>query len=191
MLQVNFTPFPVLTTERLVLRPPETDDVNEIFFLRSDPRVMKYIGREPCRSAEEAVEHIEMLAGRTAENVGITWAITLKGDDRLIGTIAHWRMEKENYRAEIGYVLHPDHQGKGIMHEAMGAVIAYGFNVMGLHSIEANTHTENAASQNVLLKNGFVQEAYFRENYYYKGRFLDSAVFSLVSPVPWMGPGAE
>jgi ribosomal-protein-alanine N-acetyltransferase len=86
-----------------------------------------------------------------------------------------------HYRAEIGYVLHPQHQGKGLMTEAMKAVIHYAFEVMQLHSIEANINPLNIASKQVLLKNGFVQEAYFRENFYFNGVFLDSMIFSRIN----------
>ena len=90
-------------------------------------------------------------------------------------------MQKEHYRAEIGYLLHPDYQQKGIMDEALKAVIKYGFETMQLHSIEANVNPANAASMKLLEKNGFVKEAYFKENYFYNGQFLDSVIYSLLN----------
>jgi len=114
-------------------------------------------------------------------NEGITWGISLKEDSKLIGTIGFWRMDKANYRAEIGYMLMPEMQGKGLMHEAISTSIRYGFEEMKLHSIEANVNPANLLSKKILEKNGFVQEAYFKENYYYNGRFLDSSIYSLVN----------
>ncbi len=181
MLEFNFTPFPLLTTERLILRKAVIEDAPEIFFLRSDPRVLKYIDREPAQSLEEAQQFITLITDNLESNNGINWAISLKDDSRLIGTIALWRLIKEHHRAEIGYTLHPDFQGKGIMDEAMKAIIDYGFNVMNLHSIEANINPDNKASQNLLERNNFVREAYFKENYYHNGIFLDSAIYSLVN----------
>jgi ribosomal-protein-alanine N-acetyltransferase len=183
MLTFNFDPFPFLTTERLILRQAKMDDVEEVFFLRSDPRVLKYIDRAPCQSIDEAASFIRMITDMVATNNGISWTIALKDDDKKIGDIALWRLIKEHHWAEIGYTLHPDYQGKGIMSEAMTAVLDHAFNVMNLHSIEANTNPENKASQQLLLKHGFVQEAYFRENYYYDGKFLDSAIYSLLTPL--------
>jgi ribosomal-protein-alanine N-acetyltransferase len=180
MLEVNFTPFPTITTERLILRKATLDDAPEILFLRSDPRVLKYIDRAPAQSIDEAINWLQVVIDASDNNIGISWNITLKGADKTIGNIALWRLIKEHYRAEIGYVLHPDHHGKGIMDEAMKAVIDYAFKTMKLHSIEANTNPENKASQNVLERNGFVREAYFREDYYYNGKFLDSAIYCLV-----------
>ena len=182
MLQVNFTPFPTIETDRLVLRQASLNDVDEIYFLRSDPQVLQYIDRAPARSIDEAADFVALLDNAVNNNTGISWTITHKGKDRMIGNIALWRLEKEHYRAEIGYVLHPAHQGKGIMQEAMQAVIAYAFGTMGLHSIEANINPANLPSQRLLEKIGFVREAYFRENYYYNGKFLDSAIYSLLAP---------
>ncbi len=183
MLEVNFNPFPVLTTERLVLRKAKLEDAPEIFFFRSDPEMLKYIDRDPATSIEQAKDWLQMVIDNSDNNIGISWNITRKDDDTTIGNIALWRLIREHYRAEIGYVLHPAYQGKGIMGEAMKAVIDYAFNTMGLHSIEANTNPENKASQNTLMRNGFVQEAYFRENYYHDGKFTDSAIFSLVKGI--------
>jgi ribosomal-protein-alanine N-acetyltransferase len=158
------------------------EDAPEVFFLRADPGVLKYIDRDPANSLEEIQHFIQMLTDNVNNNTGIAWAITLKGDDKMIGSIGLWRLIKEHYRAEVGYVMHPDHYGKGIMHEAMMAIVDYGFNGMHLHSIEANIHPGNLASQRVLERAGFIREAYFRENYYYNGVVSDSAIYSLIAP---------
>lgn len=183
MLHFNFTPFPLLKTERLVLRQAAVIDAPEIFFLRSDPGVLKYIGREPATSIEDAYQFLQIIDDAATNNTGISWSIALKENNKMIGTIALWKLTPEHHRGEIGYVLHPAYQGKGIMHEAMAAVIDYAFSAMKLHSIEAKINPENLASQRLLERNNFVREAYFRENYYHKGQFFDSAIYSLLTPV--------
>ena len=183
MPEINFHPFPVLTTERLVLREITQADVNELFVLRSDERIQKYLDREPAKSTEDAARFIQMITDAHAANEHINWGIALKDDPKLIGNICFWRIELAHYRAEIGYTLHPDMQNKGIMKEAIKAALDYGFGVMGLHSVEANVNPENAASIAVLERNGFVREGYFKENYFYNGRFIDSAIYSLLTPV--------
>ncbi|MDQ6787925.1 MAG: GNAT family N-acetyltransferase, partial [Acidobacteriota bacterium] len=100
----------------------------------------------------------------------------------MIGTINFWKIKKENYRAEIGYMLDADYHGRGIMNEAIRAVLRFGFGEMNLHSVEANVNPDNAASIRLLEKNGFVREAYFKENYFFGGKFLDSAIYSLLAP---------
>ncbi|HZH36984.1 MAG TPA: GNAT family protein, partial [Flavisolibacter sp.] len=92
----------------------------------------------------------------------------------------YWRLEKENYRAEIGYMLEPRLHGQGFMYEAIQAVLHYGFEQLGLHSVEAQIDPRNGASAALLKKAGFIQEGYFRENYFLRDRFADTAVYSLL-----------
>ncbi|HLF51788.1 GNAT family protein [Flavobacterium sp.] len=181
MLTINFTPFPNLETERLLLRRVDNNDVNEIFTLRSNVETMKYIPRPLVKSIEDALEHIAMIDSKIEANEGINWAITLKGNPKLIGIIGHYRIKPEHFRAEIGYMLLPEFQGKGIISEAIKKAVDYGFNVMGLHSIEAIIDPENTASAIVLEKNNFVKEAHLKENEFYEGRFLDTVIYSLLN----------
>jgi ribosomal-protein-alanine N-acetyltransferase len=183
MPALQFNPFPVLYTERLVLREITAADVNELLELRSDKNVMAYIGRPLAQSVADAMELIQKITDGIKNNESITWAISLTNDPALIGTIGFWRIDQPNYRAEIGYLLHPLQQKKGLMQEAMVATLQYGFSAMSLHSVEAHINPANEASKNILLKNYFVQEAYFKENYFFNGRFLDSAVYSLLAPL--------
>jgi ribosomal-protein-alanine N-acetyltransferase len=181
MLAINFSPFPNLETERLFLRRVDVKDVNEIIALRSNPETMKYIPRPLVKTTEDALEHIAMMDAKIENNEGINWAITQKGNPKLIGVIGHYRIKPEHYRAEIGYMLLPEFSGKGIISEAVKEVVKYGFKGMQLHSIEAVIDPENNASAKVLEKNGFVKEAHLKENEFFEGRFLDSVIYSLLN----------
>jgi len=181
MLTINFTPFPILHTERLVLRRLSKFDVAELFKLRSNKNVMEHIGRPIATTLDDVQQIINVIEDSLINNNGITWAITLKGKNDLVGTIGLWRIVKEHYRAEIGYLIDPSLQGKGLMHEAMSPVIEYGFKKMKLHSIEANVSPGNVASIKLLERNNFVREAHFKENYFFNGKFLDSFIYSLVN----------
>lgn len=182
MLELNFSPFPILITERLILRKVEMSDAPEIFFQRSDENMIQYLDRASAKSIDEAITFIKLITDNESKNESVTWALTLKGDNKLIGTICFWRIVPEHFRAEIGYVLHTIYQGKGLMQEAMESVLQYGFSTMKLHSVEANVNPKNTASINLLERNGFIKEAYFKENYFYNGQFLDSAIYSLIAP---------
>jgi ribosomal-protein-alanine N-acetyltransferase len=181
MLEINFTPFPNLETERLFLKQVTADDVNDIFELRSNKEVMKYIPRPLLQNKEEALELIAMLNDKIENNIGINWGIQLKNDPKIIGIIGHYRIKPEHYRAEVGYMLLPEYNGKGIISEALQKVVEYGFKEMQLHSIEAVLDPENAGSEKVLLKNGFVKEGHLLENEYYDGRFLDTLIYSVLN----------
>ncbi len=181
MLELNFTPFPVLETKRLILRKPEMGDATAMFKMRSNPDVMSQIARPIAKTLEDAEKLIQVFEDRNNENLGITWAITLKGKNEMIGTMGFWRIEAENHRAEIGYMLSPDYWRQGIMHEAIEICLEYAFKTLNFNSIEGHTSPENIASQSTLRKAGFVKEAHFRENLYFEGGYRDSVVFALLA----------
>ena len=179
MLELNFHPFPTLTTERLILRNVTEDDFEDMYQLRNDPDVMRYINKEE-QTRERVGEFIQKIIYNNTNNEAINWMMCLKDDPRPIGNFAFWRVDKVNHRAEIGYMLAKSHWRKGYLNEAMQAGLDYAFNVMKLHSIEANINPENDASRKLLQKFGFQQEAYFKQNYYFRDQFIDSAIFSLL-----------
>lgn len=179
MLTPDFSTFPEIETSRLLLRKMILSDGPQIFTLQSNQAVMQYIDRELVLSVPAAEIFINRINDSLKANEGITWAITQKDEPQLlIGTIGFWRLIKEHYRAEVGYMLDPDQQNKGIMKEALLSVVDFGFNKLELHSIEAHINPANKASQKLLLATGFVQEAYFTENFYFNGTFRDTAIFS-------------
>ncbi|MDX1939445.1 MAG: GNAT family N-acetyltransferase [Saprospiraceae bacterium] len=183
MLVVNFNSFPILSTERLTLRRILQSDVDDLFVLRRDENIMRYIPRPLAASSEDVIKLIQVIDEGTDNNESINWAITLKKENKLIGTIGFVRMSKENHRAEVGYLLHADYQGKGIMQEALVRVINFGFYDIKLHSIEAVIDPANTASAKLLERNNFIKEAHFKENFFYEGKFLDSIHYGLLTPI--------
>ncbi|MDO7848132.1 GNAT family N-acetyltransferase [Hymenobacter sp. M29] len=182
MLTFNFAPFPTLRTERLLLRQLTSADAPALFALRSDPRVMQYIPRPLATSVADAEALIATGNDATGRNELLNWGIAPQASAEIIGTIGYYRLQPEHHRAEIGYLLHPAHQGQGFMQEAVAAVLAYGFETLRLHSVEGVIDPLNEASARVLKRAGFVQEGLFRENEFWEGRFLDTAYFSLLCP---------
>lgn len=180
MLEVNFFPFPVLKTNRLVLRQITPSDVDCVFKLRSNPETMKFVPRTIATTTEEAFNHIKAITKKIDNNEGINWAITLCNSPEMIGIIGHYLIQKENYRSEIGYMLLPEFSNQGIITEAIELVLDYGFSQLQLHSVEAIIDPKNAASEKVLIKNGFVKEAHFVENGFFEGVFIDSVVYSIL-----------
>ena len=182
MLEINFLPFPNLETKRLVLRQINTNDAEAILALRSNDEVMKYIPRPYLKTKEDALKLIAMFDDKIENGIGINWGIYFLDEPRkLLGIIGHYRIKPEHYRAEVGYMLFPQYNGKGIVSEALAKVVEYGFNEMKLHSIEAILDPENKGSEMVLLKNGFVKEAHLIENECYEGRFLDTMIYSILN----------
>ena len=182
MLQLNFQPFPVLETERLVLRNIRHSDKQEMFEIRSNETTMQYIPRPLAKTPEDALAIIDMIMGFTERNERINWTITEKGVDKLIGVVGYVKINPDARRAEVGYVMHHNYHGKGYGSEALKAVLDYGFNVMNLHSVEAIIRPDNTASKAMVQKLGFVKEAYFRDYVFHNDRFWDEEVYSLLRP---------
>ncbi len=132
----------------------------------------------------ESIDDAEKLINSVEESykkqTGINWAIIEKQSKSFVGYFGFFRIIPEHCRAEIGYALKPEYWGKGYMHETLKRMVRFGFDNMKLHSIEANVNPDNEKSKKVLEKIGFKKEAYFRENYLFNGKFLDSIIYSLL-----------
>ncbi len=181
MLMLNFNEFPQLTTERLILREHAISDARTLFEMRTNEEVMRFIHRERPKTIQDIETFITSFNEGFKQGQHIAWVMALrKNPDYMIGSIGYWRTDLANHRAEIGYMLHPDYWKKGIVSEALKATITFGFEEMKLHSIMANVAPENIASQQILLKHGFVKEAHFKEDHYFNGKFMDSEIYSLL-----------
>ncbi|TKC05873.1 GNAT family N-acetyltransferase [Pedobacter frigoris] len=182
MLELNLHDLPDITTSRLLLREQSLSDAPALFGLRTNTEVMRYIDRPRPREVSDSEAVIKSINENFHRGMNMIWAITLKENpEQMIGNLGYWRTDLANHRAEIGYMLHPDYWRQGILSEALTAVIDFGFNTMGLHSMCANINPANDASRQLLLKHGFIKEAYFREDYYFDGKFLDSEIYGLLN----------
>ncbi len=175
-----FSKFPELATERLLLRAFTTNDAKDIQFIRNNDTVMQYMDSPRHTTVQDAVLFITANLDAYAKGNGLFWVITDRTTGAFMGDFSFWRIDRKNSRAEIGYTLKPEYWGKGYMKETMTALLHFGFNHMNLHSFEANVNPNNEASKALLKRMGFRQEAYFRENYFFNGAFLDSEIYCLL-----------
>jgi len=149
------TPFPILITERLNLRKIVPADLDRVYFFRSDKAINKYIKRPP-QTRETAIAHIQLLDDNLRTDKAIAWGITTKESNILIGSICLWNFSEDKKKAEVGYDLDPKFQGKGIMSEALKAVLDFAFNQRGFETIEAYTDYRNIPSKKLLKLHGFI-----------------------------------
>jgi len=157
MTNLNTETFPVLTSERLTLRQLSIDDHHDIFALRSNPEINKFLNRPPCRTTEDAISFINTVNENIAKSNSCYWAITLTEAKTVVGTICLFDFSSENNSCEIGYELITKFQGQGIMKEAAQVVIDYAFQTLKFKKILATTHYGNQHSTNLLLKFNFVK----------------------------------
>jgi len=148
-------PFPEITTPRLRLRKLTAQDATDIFTLRSDASVGKYLSRPQTRNLVEAANFIEKINAGIDRDNWFYWALSSKEDSAFLGTICLWQFSDDGRKAETGYEILPKHQGKGYMREALNAILEYAFERLKLQTVEAYTHKENAASTRLLEKCGF------------------------------------
>lgn len=180
MILTDFDPFPVLETDRLILRKPHTGDADILFKYRSDKEYMRYIPHRYTVNKDEVYEQLRIINERIDRQEGINWTMTIKDSDELIGMVGYVRLIPAHYRAEIGYMTITPFQRKGHTEEAAKAVIQYGLERMNLHSIEAIVNHENEASKKLLEKLGFSKDAFFKDYLHHAGSFMNANVYSLV-----------
>lgn len=142
-----------LSTNNFVLRQLTLDDAEEILFLRSDERVLEFIDIEKAETLDDAKRFIEKI--NRGDDEWAFWGITEKNSTKVIGTICLWNISLEEAKADIGFVLHPDYWGKGVMQEVVPAVINLGFQKMKLKTILGEAMSKNIKSIKLMEKFGF------------------------------------
>ena len=173
--------FPVLATERLVLREAADSDVDAVFEMESDPVAMRYWSKLPMRDRAEAVASVERARGYFPARTALRWSICRPGDDRMLGHVSLFNFSEQSGRADIGYGLARRHWGQGFMHEALTAVVGYAFGPLGLRRLEADIDPRNLASVRALERLGFAREGLLRERWQVGDEISDTVLMGLLA----------
>jgi [ribosomal protein S5]-alanine N-acetyltransferase len=180
-LHIPLHTFPTLETERLILRQLAAPDAQDVFLFLSDEENIRYYDPAPMTQLEQAELSIERHRRRFAEQEALRWGITLKGENRVIGNGGYSSWEAENQLAVLSYILSKHYWNKGIMTEALTAIIQFGFEHIHLHRIEAQVAYPNLASARLLEKLGFQEEGRLRDRQYVNNQFVDERIFALIN----------
>lgn len=172
--------FPVLTTSRLLLRQVEASDSEALFHIHSDAEWMRWYGIEPVTELAQAQQLAEMFASWFVAGTGFRWVLERHEDGRTIGTCGLFRWNKSWHNCLTGYEIARDCQQQGYMREALTAILDFGFRVMLLHRIQAETHPANIASISLAKAVGFQLEGIHREQAFWSGKFHDLHCYSLL-----------
>jgi len=175
-----FERFPILESKRLCLRQMTAADAAGVFQVFGDPAVTALTDFGTARTLEKAAGIIAMFAKGYAAGESIRWGITLQDEDQVIGTCGLFAFDHHSRRAEIGYDLAQKHWRQGIMSEALGCVIRYAFETIGLHRIEAIVDPSNQPSRDLLKKLGFQEEGILRERFFKGGSYYDDLYLGLL-----------
>ena len=185
-IDAALTNFPSQTTSLLILRQIFPGDAESLFAILSDEETIEFYGHEPHQSLNETKDVIRQIEERYARKEALRWGITLQGDGRLIGSCSLFHFDEGFDCAETGYDLNRAFWGKGVMTEAMSAILTFGFSELGLHRVEAVIDIANERSKNLLLKLGFTYEGTLRQRFPFRGHFLDEHFFGLLKD-EWKG----
>jgi [ribosomal protein S5]-alanine N-acetyltransferase len=151
----------IFTTPRLILRRSRLTDAEAVFEYASDPKVIHYMDYRPRTDISDAIQSIESHPTRWAEGKEFTWIITVKPDDRAIGTIACCL---EGHMADFGYLLNRRYWGNGYATEAGYAVVTWLMSVPEIYRVWATCDSDNLASVRVLEKIGLMREGILRRH---------------------------
>jgi RimJ/RimL family protein N-acetyltransferase len=172
-----------LETERLVLRPFTEDDFDALHEMRSDAGVSRYLYNAP-QSPEQTRELLQVkiaAASLSEEGQWLSAAAGLRETGEVVGDVGLCWVSAEHRQGELGYVVHPAHQGRGYATEAARPLLAFGFETLGLHRIVGRLDARNAASVRVLEKLGMRLEAHFAENEWVKGEWTSELVYAVLA----------
>jgi RimJ/RimL family protein N-acetyltransferase len=156
--------FPVLETERLLLRELRHGDAPTLLAIHGNAQVMQWMGTDALKDLE-AAHHLvsRFLAGRVATVSSTRWGLERKSDGQLLGSCGVFNWSKEWKKATLGYELGIAAQGHGYMHEALNAILPWVFEHLELHRLEALIHHDNRASFKLAQRLGFQIEGTLRE----------------------------
>ena len=172
---------PVLHGRRVRLRPPVAADVPDLFSIFGDAETLRYWSHGPLADLAAAERYYQGMVSGLRDRALFQWAVTLPDEDRLVGTVTLVDWDRANRRAEIGFILHPSRQGRGLASDAVREVLTWAFGPMDLHRVEADVEPPNTASLRLLERVGFQREGLFRERWWTRGRWTDSVMLGLLA----------
>ena len=172
-----------IETERLLLRPYAESDLDALYDIQSRPDVARFLYWEP-RSRDDvaaAISNLQEFTEIDGEGDGLVLAIQPRDGDRIVGDISLMYRSEAHRQGEIGFVLHPDHQGRGYASEAARAMLRVGFEQLDLHRVIGRCEARNDASARLMERLGMRREGHLVENEWVKGEWQSELVFAMLA----------
>ena len=179
-----FSHLPTLETRRLILRPLRMRDAEDLYAYARDPEVSRYVLWEAHRHIGESRQFLRSAIWQYRKGLPGSFAVTLRDSGRMIGTVGFMWVNTDHRSAEVGYSLSRDYWNRGIMTEALRAVVAFGFDTLRLNRIEAQHELDNPASGRVMAHVGMRYEGTLRQRLRNKGRYVDVALYAILREDP-------
>lgn len=179
-LRGAFRHLSVLEGTLVRLRPPRLSDAGDLYAYARDEENSLYVLWEPHRSVSDSRDVLRGIIRRNRKGLPATMAVTLKNDDRLIGTIGFQWINAESRSCEVGYSIARRLWNRGLATDALKTLVPFAFNTLGLNRIEARHDARNPASGHVMERAGFKLEGISRESLMLKGHLADMAHYALI-----------
>lgn len=175
-----FSNFPVLETDRLLLRQMLVRDRDDMYEYSCKPQVTKYLLWHEHPSADYTAKYLKYMQPKYRRGEVFDWALVTKDQNKMIGTCGFVRFDAENNAAEVGYVISDKFWGNGYAAEALGRIISFGFEELSLNRIYARHMIGNDASGRVMQKCGMHYEGIIRGSMYIKEKYCDVAQYAIL-----------
>ena len=166
-----FSRIPTLETPRLILRGMRVSDAADMYAYAKDPAVTEFLTWYPHASEEETRQYLTYVGQRYRTGDFYDWSVVDRESGHMIGTCGFTSFNCPADSGEIGYVLNPDYRGRGLATEAVRRVLAFGFEELSLHRIEAHFIQGNHASRRLMERVGMTFEGFSRESMKIKGQY--------------------
>jgi len=178
--QEYFARLPVIDTPRLILRRMSLRDAHDLYEYSRDPEVARHVLWTAHRSVWETKAYIRYVLQQYRLGEPSSWVIVDRETQKAIGTIGFMAYSADNAMAEVGYSLARSHWNRGLMTEALEAVLREAFTVLKLNRIEAQHFTANPSSGRVMDKCGMTHEGHLRRRICNKGQFMDVEMWGIL-----------
>ena len=172
---------PTLDGARVRLRAPRAADAADVLAVFGDAGHLRYWSHGPLADLGAARAYVDGVGAGWRERRLFQWAVTEPPADRLVGTVTLVEWDREHRRAEVGFIVHPAHAGRGLATDAVRTALRFGVAEMGLHRVEADVDPDNAASLRLLERLGFRREGLLRDRWFTFGTWKDTVLLGLLA----------
>lgn len=170
---------PAFDTKRLEVRPWKQADLKELHALYADAGNLRYWSDLPNNDIEQTRQAMKWHRNYEPQYYAM-WAIEEKKSGRLIGMINYHHRHMKQKRVDVGWLMLPAFQGKGLMTEAVRPLLCHLFDDLGIHKIEALIVPANKASQALARRLGFRREGLVRHRWCVAGVWQNVVIFGLI-----------
>lgn len=169
--------FHSLVGKNIYFKPLKTEDAHKVHDYASDKEVKKYIGWNLMKSLEETTEFVRTMIKREEADTHLYASVALKSTDEVIGTVMLFNFDKIANKAEIGYVFHKNHWGKGYGSDSLSLVSDFAFESLKLHKLHATVIDANIGSAKILEKDGFQLEGNLKDHFYIEDQYYGALLY--------------